>query len=113
MKIIKSKKGAVLLQVLLIGIVIAGLAAVLLNLSLSRTSSMIRIKHKVSAKKYLEACMAEKQAEWIALDIEPASILYTCSFVDDGRTVTVNVKVASILTKDYKRVEYKIARSEL
>lgn len=110
-KIIKNKDGAVMLQVLLIGIIVAALATVILNLSLSRTSAMVRIKHKVSSKQYLEACMAEKQAYWLENEMDP--VAGTCSFTDEGRTITVTVTVDDVSGQNYKAVGYSVDKTDL
>lgn len=110
-KIIKNNNGAVMLQVLLIGIIVAAIATVILNLSLSRTSAMVRIKHKVSAKHYLEACMAEKQSSWLDEEMDPES--GDCTFTDDGRDITVTVTVSDVSEEDYKSVDYSIDKTDL
>ena len=59
-----NKKGAALLQVLLITVVLAGMATMLLRASLSRTSSMRQARRTVSAQLLINTCMAEINTLW-------------------------------------------------
>jgi hypothetical protein len=61
---LKNKKGAALLQVLLITVVLGGMAAMLLRASLSRTSSARQTRRSVSAQLYINSCMAEVNTFW-------------------------------------------------
>lgn len=61
---LKTNKGAALLQVLLITVVLAGMAAMLLRASLSRTSSMRQSRRTVSAQLLINTCMSEINTLW-------------------------------------------------
>ena len=61
---LKNKKGAALLQVLLITVVLAGMATMLLRASLSRTSTARQTRRTVSAQLLVNSCMAEVNTFW-------------------------------------------------
>ena len=61
---IKNKRGAALMQVLLITMILAGMATMLLRASLSRTSSARKTRRAVTAEMLIESCMAEVNALW-------------------------------------------------
>ncbi len=60
----KNKKGAALLQVLLITAVLAGMATMLLRASLSRTTAARKTRRTVSAQLLVNSCMAEVNTIW-------------------------------------------------
>ena len=57
-------KGAALMQVLLITVILAGIATMLLRASLSRTTSARRTRRTVSAQILIQTCMAEVNTLW-------------------------------------------------
>ena len=59
-----SQKGAALMQVLLVTLVLAGMATMLLRASLSRTTSARKTRRTASAQVLIQSCMAEVQALW-------------------------------------------------
>lgn len=59
-----NKKGAALMQVLLITIILAGIATMILRATLSRTSSARRTRRAVSAQVLIQTCMAEVNSLW-------------------------------------------------
>lgn len=61
---LNNKKGAALLQVLLITVVLAGMATMLLRASLSRTTTARQTRRTVSAQMLINACMAEVNTIW-------------------------------------------------
>lgn len=61
---IKNKKGAALLQVLLVTVVLAGMATMLLRVSLSRATSARKTRRTVSSQVLMQSCMAEVNALW-------------------------------------------------
>lgn len=61
---LNNKKGAALLQVLLVTAVLAGMATMLLRASLSRTTTARQTRRTVSAKLLVNACMAEVNTLW-------------------------------------------------
>lgn len=60
----KNKKGAALLQVLLITAILAGMATMLLRASLSRTTAARKTRRTVSAQLLVQSCMAEVNTLW-------------------------------------------------
>lgn len=61
---LKNKKGAALLQVLLITVVLAGMATMLLRASLSRTSTARQTRRTVKAQLQVNSCMAKINTFW-------------------------------------------------
>lgn len=61
-----NKKGAALLQVLLMAAILAGIATMLLRASLSRSTSARKTRRTVSAEMLIQSCMAEVNALWSA-----------------------------------------------
>ncbi|MCQ2410844.1 MAG: hypothetical protein MJ053_05105 [Elusimicrobiaceae bacterium] len=67
---LRSKKGAALLQVLLVTVVLAGMATMILRASLTRTSTARKMHRAVSSRLLLEACQAEVNALWSSKSME-------------------------------------------
>ncbi len=65
-----NKRGAALLQVLIISAVLAGLSAMILRATLSRTLSARRNRHTISAQMVIENAMAQINARWASLTPE-------------------------------------------
>lgn len=61
---LRNQKGAALLQVLLVTVVLAGMAAMLLRSSLSRTSTARKTRRAVASQMLINACQAEVNALW-------------------------------------------------
>ena len=61
---LKNRKGAALLQVLLVTAILGGMVAMLLRASLSRTTSGRRTRKEVSYELLIEACRAEVNMMW-------------------------------------------------
>ncbi len=59
-----NKKGAALLQVLLITVILAGLATMLLRASLSRSTAARKTRRTVSSQMLINSCMAEVNTLW-------------------------------------------------
>lgn len=59
-----NKKGAALLQVLLVTAILAGMATMLLRASLSRSTSVRNTRQNVSKELLIEACQAEINIMW-------------------------------------------------
>lgn len=64
MNILKNKKGAALMQVLLITAILAGIATMLLRASLSRTASARKTRRQVSAQVLIQSCMSQVNDLW-------------------------------------------------
>lgn len=61
-----NKKGVALAQVLLITVVLAGMTAMLLRVSLSRANTAKRMNQKIVYQLLLQSCQAEVSALWAA-----------------------------------------------
>ena len=59
-----NKKGAALLQVLLVSAVLAGMATMLLRASLGRTSTSRHARRPIAAEALIERCQAEVEFIW-------------------------------------------------
>ena len=59
-----NKKGAALLQVLLVTVVLAGMATMLLRASLSRTTTARQTRRAVASQMLINSCQAEVSAMW-------------------------------------------------
>ena len=80
---IYNKKGAALLQVLLVSAVLAGMATMLLRVSLGRTSASRHARRPVIAETLIERCQGEVEALWaaktnqaFAYDLEDGCVMY-------------------------------------
>jgi type II secretory pathway pseudopilin PulG len=62
----KNKRGAALMQVLLVTAILAGIATFILRASLSRTSNARRTRRTISAQLLIDSCMAEVNTLWSA-----------------------------------------------
>ena len=61
---LSSKRGAAILQVLLVAAVLAGISVFLLRASLSRASSARQTRRTVAAQLEIESCMAQVNQLW-------------------------------------------------
>lgn len=87
-----NKRGAALLQVLIVTAILAGMAALILRLSLARTITSRQTRHVVNAQLVIESCMAQVNAVWAAKTPEAyARDLAACQMCDptaDGPNCT-------------------------
>ena len=67
--ILKNNKGAALLQVLLVTVVLAGMSAMLLRATLSRTMTVRQTRRNVSTQIMADSCMAEVNSLWAAKSV--------------------------------------------
>ena len=80
---IGNKRGAALLQVLIISAVLAGMATMILRATLSRTVSSRQSRHAVSSQMLIESCMAEVNEIWASKTPEAyARDLAACRMCD-------------------------------
>jgi len=78
-----NKRGAALLQVLIVTAILAGIAAMVLRLSLSRTITSRQTRHVINAQTVIESCMAEVNTMWAAKTPEAyARDLKDCQMCD-------------------------------
>lgn len=87
---LQNKRGAALFQVLIVAAILAGISAMVLRASLSRTLTARQVRHTVSAQLLMESCMAEVNNLWAAKTPEQyAEDLAACRFyADEGAPVT-------------------------
>ncbi len=84
-----NKRGAALLQVLIISAVLAGLSAMILRATLSRTLSARRTRHTISSQMIIENAMAQINTRWASLTPETyAKYLELCILKCDKSEVT-------------------------
>ena len=82
-----NKRGAALFQVLIVSAILAGIAAMVLRSSLSRTLTARQVRHSISAQLLIESCMAEINNLWAAKTPEQyAQDLAACRFYADSET---------------------------
>ena len=80
-----NKRGAALFQVLIVAAILAGLAAMVLRASLSRTVTARQVRHMVSSQMVIESCMAEVNNLWATKKPEAyAEDLDDCRMLPDG-----------------------------
>lgn len=60
----KNTRGAALMQVLLIAVILAGITTMLLRANLSRTTSARKTRRAVTGQMLIESCMAQINALW-------------------------------------------------
>ena len=80
-----NKQGAALLQVLIVTAILAGMSAMILRMSLSRTITSRQTRHVITAQSVIEACMAEVNMIWAAKTPEAyARDLAACQMCQPG-----------------------------
>lgn len=92
-----NKRGAALLQVLLVTVVLAGMATMLLRANLSRTTTSRQTRRAVSSQMLISACQAEVNALWSLKDADQFAAdlnncLMTCNRNLKQTCVTQNKK---------------------
>ena len=88
-----NKKGAALLQVLLVTVVLAGMATMLLRANLSRTTTSRQTRQAVSRQMLINTCQAEVNALWslknadqFAVDLQSCQMY--CGTYDENGSCT-------------------------
>lgn len=111
MKFIKNKRGAALMQVLLVTAILAGIATFILRASLSRTSNARRTRRTISAQLLIDSCMSEVNTLWSAktpeafftdmsnCKMQNSLDTYTCK-ITDGENESSTYKVVAKMTKN-------------
>lgn len=78
-----NKRGAALLQVLIVSALLAGMATMILRATLSRTLSARQARHSVFIQKMVENCMGQVSRVWAAKTPEAyARDLAACQMCD-------------------------------
>ena len=89
---LRNKKSSALMQVLVLGSVIAAVVLLVLRLAMTRTTNVVKTKRKVSAKAYAESCLSQYNA--IAMVREenglPPITSFQCNVAGVIKTVTIN-----------------------
>ena len=111
-----NKRGAALVQVLLITVVLAGMTAMLLRVSLSRANTARRMNQTVTYQMLIGSCQSEINMLWgvktpvaFARDLSQCymysnSRSYTCESVTfEGTTYQVTAKFTDTTPNEYGR----------
>lgn len=99
---LNNKKGSALMQVLVLGSVIAAVVLLVLRLAMTRTTNVVKTKRKVSAKAYAESCLAQYNAIAMVREEKGLPPISTFSCVVDG--VTKSVTINSGAGTDVKQI---------
>lgn len=99
-----NKKGSALMQVMVLGSIIAAIIIMLMRFSLGRTSNMLKTKRVIASKAYAEGCIAQYNARAVerAMAGEPPIIdgsnqeKFTCNI--DGKDTDIYIKWGSTTT---------------
>ena len=98
---LRTKKGAALLQVLMVTVILAGLATMLLRVGLSRVSNARMTRRETVSKMLINACQTEVNALWSMKTPEVFSRdLATCTMYCPGSGDCSNKYVCSPTTID-------------
>ncbi len=82
---LNNKRGVALLQVLIVAALLAGMAAMILRVSLSRTIVARKTRQNVGAQMLIESCMAQVNALWAnKTPAEYARDLSACQMCPEG-----------------------------
>ncbi len=105
-----NKKGAALLQVLLVTVVLAGMATMLLRANLSRTTTSRQTRRMVSNQMLINACQAEINALWSLKDADTfAEDLSNCDmYMDKSGSVWTHKKIYKCKPVDADGVRYQV-----
>lgn len=60
----QNNRGAALLQVLILSAILAGMATMILRVTLSRSVASKQVRHQITAQKMIESCMAQVNMFW-------------------------------------------------
>lgn len=90
--IFNNKKGSALMQVLVLGSVIAAIVLLVLRLAMTRTTNVVKTKRKVSAKAYAESCLAQYNAISMVREEKglPPVTTFQCTVGGVTKTMTIN-----------------------
>lgn len=114
----RNKKGSALMQVLVLGSVIATIVLLVLRFAMSRTTNVVKTKRRIVSKAVAEACFAQinaiitsrelagKPLVDIAEDNKPISL--TCKVGEDTYTVEIEARVCAGINTDSSCFQYKM-----
>lgn len=79
----QNNRGAALLQVLILSAILAGMATMILRVTLSRSVASKQVRHQITAQKMIESCMAQVNMFWASKTPEAyARDLSQCQMCD-------------------------------
>lgn len=79
----RNNRGAALLQVLILSAILAGMATMILRVTLSRSVASKQVRHQITAQKMIESCMAQVNMFWASKTPEAyARDLAECQMCD-------------------------------
>lgn len=96
-----NKKGSALMQVMVLGSIIAAIIVMLMRFSVGRTANMLKTKREIQAKAFVEGCMAQYNTMAMERALQGYPILldsnnkeqFTCKAVLNGETITKNIYI--------------------
>lgn len=87
----RNNRGAALLQVLILSAILAGMATMILRVTLSRSVASKQVRHQITAQKMIESCMAQVNMFWAsktpeayARDLSQCQMCSTASVTNGG-----------------------------
>ena len=88
---ILNKRGAALLQVLILSAILAGMATMILRVTMSRTLSSKQSQHQIKVQKMIESCMVQVNMLWASKTPEAyARDLQQCQMCDPTKDGAAN-----------------------
>ncbi len=87
----QNNRGAALLQVLILSAILAGMATMILRVTLSRSVASKQVRHQITAQKMIESCMAQVNMFWASKTPEAyARDLGQCQMCDPTKDGVAN-----------------------
>ena len=106
---LRNKKGVALAQVLLITVVLAGMAAMLLRVSMSRANIASQMNRRIMYQSLINACQAEVNALWAVKTPESfARDLSTCTMRRHGNVASADRKFYYCHPVTFEGVNYRV-----
>ncbi|MDR1124141.1 MAG: hypothetical protein LBL61_06110 [Elusimicrobiota bacterium] len=106
----KEKRGSALMQVLVLGGVIAGIVVLLLRFSAARMVNVVKTTRKMQAKAYAEGCMAQFTAAAMMRELHG---LPPSTIEEDGTIPTGNDLLLYDYVPGYDKAGYKAVGIDL
>lgn len=104
-----NKRGMALLQVLIVAAILAGMAAMILRVSLSRTITARQTRRTVSSQLLIENCMAEVNALWATKTPEAyARDLANCEMLPGINNYYCNEFPVSVFNSESETEGYEV-----
>lgn len=109
---LRNRKGSALMQVLVLGSVIAAIVMLVLRLAITRTTNVVKTKRKVSAKAYAESCLAQYNAIAMVREENGLPPLALSSFSCTVGGVTKTMAVNSGAGTDVKQMVVDVTNTD-